>query len=123
MDTDPLFSEACQLSRKGLHTEALILLKQIVASREDSRYLIAYGVCLQKLKHWKQSVAPLERGISLKPLYGEGDARLYLAEAYLMSGNKSKGLQQLKVVANMAPEYPSYEHVPDRAKELLTKHG
>lgn len=122
MDSENLYQQACAYEEKNDFTSALSIYKQIILSSEDPRYFIAYGVCLQKLGHWKQSVPPLEKGIALKPDYCEGDARLCLAESYLKIGKTKQAIAQWKYVAKMEPTYPSYEVVPNEAKKMLAKY-
>ena len=98
MDAESIYNQACELTSKADNANALLLYKQLVEAKEDARFFIAYGVCLQKLGHWKQSILPLEKGIDLKPHYCEGDARLVLAESYLNAGYKSKAIAQWKLV-------------------------
>jgi tetratricopeptide (TPR) repeat protein len=119
MNQEALYKNAIELERKGEYSSALVVYKELTSLNSDARYLIAYGVCLQKLQHWKQSIPILEKGISLKPSYGEGDARLFLAEAYLNAGFKHKAIEQWKIVSKMQPAYPSYEYIQNKAIEML----
>lgn len=121
MNQESLYKNAIELERKGEYSSALAVYKEL-ASLNNARYLIGYGVCLQKLQHWKQSIPILEKGISLKPSYGEGDARLFLAEAYLNADFKHKAIEQWEIVSKMQPTYPSYEHVQNKAIQMLNSH-
>ncbi len=123
MDTETLYQQAIELEGKGSHPEALTIYPELIKAKEDARFFIAYGICLQKLGHLEQSINELEKGISLKPHYCEGDARLFLAESYLKANKKKKAIEQWKIVEKMEPEYPSYEHVPNEAKKMLEKHA
>ena len=122
MESEKLYKDALSLEQEGQFKEALTVYKKLVKIKTDSRYLIAYGICLQKLGYWKQSIPMLEKGISLKPHYCEGDARLFLATSYIESGKKSKAIQQWRLDSKMKPEYPSYEHVPKEAQKMLKKY-
>ena len=123
MDAEALYKEARVLEQQGKHSKALIIYSKLTKAFTDPRFFIAYGVCLQKLGHWEQSVRQLEKGISLKPHYCEGDARLFLAESYLKIGKMQKAIEQWRIVERMEPEYPSYEHVPNEAKQMLAKYS
>ena len=122
MSIEQLFQQALKKEQSGNLSEAVILYKQL-ATKKDPRYLIAFGICLKKLKYWKESIKYLKKGIDLKPKYGEGDARLFLAEAYIGSGNKKKAIEQWKIALKLEPQYPSYEHVQNEAKKNLAKHA
>tara|TARA_B100000745_G_scaffold296180_1_gene241211 strand:+ start:1086 stop:1475 length:390 start_codon:yes stop_codon:yes gene_type:complete len=113
------FLKANNLENDGYYSEAIKVYSELVKYSNDPRHWIAYGGCLQKLKHWKQSVIALEKGIALKPHYCEGDARLLLADSYMMVGDKNKAIAQWKICSEMEPEYPSYEQVMEIAKKNL----
>jgi tetratricopeptide (TPR) repeat protein len=123
MDSEKLYWKAEELCSKGKHSSAVSIYKEITKHSDDPRYFIAFGVCLKNLGHWKQSIAQLEKGISLKPHYCEGDARLFLADAYLKAGKKSHAIAQWRHVSKMEPEYPSYESVQNEAKKMLEQHA
>lgn len=96
MDKETLYKQAIALEQKGKHSEALPIYSKLIVSSGDPRYFISYGVCLQKLGHWEQSLKPLLKGVSLKPHYCEGDARLFLAETFIKLGKKGKAVEQWK---------------------------
>lgn len=123
MDAEATYVEATELEAAGKHVQAVALYRRLVAQSEDPRFCIAFGVCLQHLGHWQESVRQLQRGIALKPRYGEGDARLFLAESLLKAGRKKAAIEQWKLVAAREPEYPSYEALPDEARRRLAEHG
>ena len=123
MDIETLHREASALEEAGEFAKAVRLYKQLVASSKDPRHFVGYGVCLQRLGYWKESVAQLERGIELKPHYGEPDARLFLAESYLRAKQKAKAIQQWRIVEGMPPEYPSYETTAIEARAKLERHA
>ncbi|WP_445357107.1 hypothetical protein ACJJIC_12835 [Microbulbifer sp. ANSA002] len=122
MDRDKSYRRACELQTSGKLSQALQLYAQLTASSNDPRYYIAYGMCLQELNHWKQSIAVLKRAIDLKPHYCLPNAQLSLAIAYLKVNQKKEAIKLLSLCASRAPEYPSYESVPNKAKELLKNH-
>lgn len=123
MSTEHIHARAQEFQEQGRHTDAAVLYKQLVEQAHDPRFFIAYGVCLQNLGHWQESAKQLRRGIELKPHYGEGDARLLLAESLHRSGRLREAIGQWRLVAAMAPEYPSYEAVPDEARRKLGEHA
>ena len=123
MNSEDLYQKALELESNGEDKLALSTYKEITKNSDDPRHFIAFGVCLQKLGHWKQSITTLEKGILLKPHYCEGDARLFLAKAYLHSGKKSLAIKQWEHVAKMQPEYPSYESVQNEANKMLAQHA
>ena len=123
MSAEDMYKQALALEEDGDPSGAVSIYNKLIKLKEDPRFHIAFGACLQKLKHWEQSIAHLEKGIALKPDYCEGDARLLLAESYLNAGRKKNAIEQWKIVAEIEPEYPSYEEVPNEAKRLLAKHA
>ena len=123
MSNEQEFQKARALEDRQDFPGALSVYKKLVQGSGDPRHFIAYGVCLQRLSHWKQSIGPLQQGIALKPHYCEGDARLFLATAYFESGQKKKAIDQWRLVSQMEPEYPSYDAVPDEAKRMLAKYA
>lgn len=123
MSAESMYKRAQELQAAGKHGEAATVYKELVKQSEDPRYYFAYGVCLQHLSHWQESEKNLQHGIDLKPHYCEGDARLFLAESFLQTGQKKKALEQWKLVAATEPEYPSYEAVPNEAKKKLADHN
>ncbi len=123
MDDESLYRQAVTFAEAGEFNKAAPLYKRLVAKSTDPRYFVGYGVCLQRLGHWEESVAQLEHGVELKPHYCEPDARLFLAESYLRSKQKSKAIQQWRIVASMSPEYPSYEATAYEARAQLEAHA
>lgn len=122
MDHDAIYRDARALEDQGKHSDALVHYKALTADSSDPRYHIAYGVCLQRLGLWGESIGPLTRGVELKPYYCLGDARLFLAESLLRCGRKKDAVVQWRIVAAMEPEYPSYQEVPNEAKRMLELH-
>jgi len=97
IEIESLYKQALELEGKGEHPEALTIYSELIKTKDDPRFFIAYGICLQKLGHLEQSINQLEKGISLKPHYCEGDARLFLAESYLKANKKKAPRQNLWV--------------------------
>lgn len=123
MNPEDLYRQAQALQSSGEHGKAAKVYKQLVAATSDARFHIAYGACLQQLRHWQESILQFQRGIDLRPAYAEGDARLMLAASFLEAGQRLKAIEQWRIVASMPPAYPSYESVPDAAKALLARHA
>ena len=123
VDHETLYQDALALEAAGEFRQAARLYQQLVTRSGDPRHFVAYGVCLQRLGYWEQSVQRLERGIELKPQYCEPDARLFLAEAYLRTNQKAKAVLQWQIVEGISPEYPSYEAPSKRAKAMLEAHA
>jgi tetratricopeptide (TPR) repeat protein len=122
MNAEALYKEANELDNAGHHSQAAKIYEQLVELFVDARFHIAYGYCLQQTNHWKESTWQFQKGISLKPHYCEGDARLMLANSYMKLRRQKNAVEQWKIVAAMNPEYPSYEAVPNEAKEFLKKY-
>lgn len=87
----------------------------------EPRYWIALGVCLSKLHHWSEAVKALQRGVDLKPHYAEADARLWLGEALLASGDRNRAREQFEHVAGMQPSYPSHDRPMRAARKRLAE--
>lgn len=122
ISADSEFSAGISFWEKGDVANAMRHFKAASAiDSEDSRYWVWYGVCLMKLHHWGEAVRVLERGVDLKPAYGEADARLMLAQALENHGDKNGAVAQLRIVVAMEPMYPSYDAPIDEAKTLLEK--
>jgi len=63
----------------------------------------------------------IEKGLKLKPHYGEGDARLFLAESYIKTNKLNKAINQWQIITTLDSTYPSYEDVRNQAEEMLQK--
>ena len=122
-DPESLFCEANELASAGEHNEAVAAFKRLVTSEIDARFHIAYARSLQALGQWEESITQFRAGLDLKPHYCEGDARLMLAESLIKIGKKRRAIDEWRIVAAMAPEYPSYEVVQNEAKANLAKHA
>jgi tetratricopeptide (TPR) repeat protein len=124
LDAALLYKKAQELTESGKTGAAVKAYGALCAKfPTDPRFFIAFGLLLQSLQHWEQSIEKFQRGLALRPAYCEGDARLMLAESYVKSGQKQKALEQWRIVAAMPPEYPSYDAVPDEAKRRLKEHA
>ena len=116
------FVDASVLQDSNDLTGALRLFRRAVElDGADPRYWVALGVCLSKLRHWSESAKALQRGVNLKPHYAEADARLFLAEALLASGDRKRAREQLEHIIGMRPSYPSYDRVIDEARRKLAE--
>jgi Flp pilus assembly protein TadD len=101
-------------------TAALRLFRRAVElDGADPKYWIALGVCLSKLRHWSEAAKALQRGVGLKPHYAEADARLFLAEALLSSGDRKRAREQFQHIVGMERSYPSYDRPMDEARRRL----
>ena len=90
---------------------------------KDSRPKIALGRLLTNMGRLKEGIIELQKGIELKPHYGEADTRLFLAEAFEKAKNLSKAKEQLEIVARMKPSYPSYDKPMREAQKKLQEHA
>ncbi|QEI06832.1 hypothetical protein FXN63_14050 [Pigmentiphaga aceris] len=117
------FQAALRLDSAGDHAEAARCYALLVEDCEDARVFMAYGYCLQALSRWKASIPQFQRAIALKPAYCEGDTRLALATSLMNAGSKAKAIEQWRLAAAMAPEYPSYGAVQEAANAALAKHA
>jgi tetratricopeptide (TPR) repeat protein len=124
VDAAILFNKARELADFGQTEAATKAYHELCVSFPgNSRFFIGFGLLLQSLGHWEQSIEKFSRGLELRPHYCEGDTRLMLAESYLKSGQKTMALEQWRIVAAMSPQYPSYDAVPNEAKRRLEEHA
>jgi tetratricopeptide (TPR) repeat protein len=121
---DEAIADAIRLESAGDTPSALISYRRAAElDGANPRHWISLGACLSKLKHWPDAVAALEKGVALKPYYAEADARFFLAEALAASGEIERAREQFRIIASMAPAYPSYELPIIEAKSRLAKLG
>lgn len=113
------FADASALQDKDLPGALTLFRRAVELDSAEPRYWIALGVCLSRLRHWSEAAKALQRGVDLKPHYGEADARLMLAEALLASGNRKRARQQFQHIIEMKPSYPSYDRPIDEARRKL----
>jgi tetratricopeptide (TPR) repeat protein len=123
MDAEDLYKKCLSLEAAGEHEKAATFYRKLVRGSEDPRFHIAFGVCLQHLGRWRESLDHFRRGITLKPHYCEGDARLMLATSFLKVGLKNRAIEQWKIVVSMESEYPSYDAVQNEAKKMLAQYA
>lgn len=86
---------------------------------EDPRPVIALGRLLLEAGRFDEAVCELERGVKLKPHYCEADARLFLAEAYEVTGDLSNARTEWHRITQMEAFYPSYDEPMKEAKRKL----
>jgi tetratricopeptide (TPR) repeat protein len=119
-EAEVVFKQTLAVETSESPQTALALYKKALSlCPNDSRYWIAYGMCLGKFNHWTEAAKALKKGIALKPHYAEANARLFLAEALIKNGKTKDAIKELKFVANMKPCYPSYEIPMNQAKRIL----
>jgi tetratricopeptide (TPR) repeat protein len=123
-DASVLYNKARELAESGNTGAAVHAYDELCTQFPgDPRFFIAFGQLLQSLGHWEQSIEKFLKGLELRPHYCEGDARLMLADSYFKAGHKAKAVEQWRQVAQMPPEYPSYDAVPNEAKRRLREHA
>lgn len=93
--------------------------RAIQCDPKDSRPRVSLGSLLLSTGHQKQAIIELEKGIGLKPRYGEADARILLAEAFLKAGKLPSAREQWRIVAQMEPCYPSDDSPQREARKNL----
>ncbi len=89
---------------------------------DDSRPLISLGLLRTKQGRFEEAVELLEQGVALKPHYGFADAKLFLADALVGSGNIEGAKEQWREVLELEPMYPSYDEPMNEAREKLSKY-
>ncbi|MGL4325484.1 MAG: tetratricopeptide repeat protein [Beijerinckiaceae bacterium] len=109
------------LQESGKFSEAAPRLAALIAKASDARFHAAYGICLQQLGRWRESIVQFENALALKPAYCEADWRNMLAQSYLKAGQKGRAVAQWRIVAQMEPCYPSRDFPIDEAKRMLNK--
>jgi tetratricopeptide (TPR) repeat protein len=111
-----------KLMDDGKFSEAAPRFAALVTDATDARHLSAYGICLQKLGRWSQSIEQLQSALALRPAYCEADWRNMLAQSYLHDGQNDSAIKQWRIVASMEPTYPSHRVPIDHAKHMLLTH-
>lgn len=115
---------ASTLERLGENASAVKAYREAIrCDNNDSRPKIGLGRLLTFLGNYREAVAELQRGLTLKPHYGEADARLFLAEAFEKEREILKAIEQWKIVRDMEPMYPSYDHPQQEAERKLREHA
>lgn len=112
-----------KLQEGGNWSEAALRLAGLVAGSSDARFHAAFGICLQALGRWAESIDQFEAAIALKPAYCEADWRNMLAESYLKTGQTDRAIAQWRIVADMEPSYPGRDFPIDEAKRMLETHA
>ena len=108
------------LERLGDLPGALTARKQALKlDSADPRHWVSLGAILIELRHWREAVRALEKGVSLHPHYAEADARLFLADAYWGAGQRKKAEEQWRIVSKMEPGYPSGDKPMKEARAKL----
>jgi len=121
---EPFVLLAGALQKQDKLTEACDAEREAISRLPgDPRPLTGLGMFLLLLRQYNEAVAVLEDAVSLKPHYGEADARLALAEAYEGLGQLDKAITLWNEIATMKEQYPSYGHPIVEAKEKLAEHG
>jgi tetratricopeptide (TPR) repeat protein len=108
-----------QLMDDGNLSEAASRFAALIVGATDARFHAAYGICLQKLGRWTDSIPEFEAALALKPAYCEADWRNMLAQSYLQDGQKRPAINQWRIVAGMEPSYPSRDFPIEDAKRML----
>lgn len=105
------------------HSQALKSYRQAIqCCPNDPRPRIALGRLLAQEGQLKEAIAELQKGIELKPHYGEADARLFLAEAYVKVGDIPKAREQWEMVSVATPSYPSNHEPMQEALQKLKEY-
>jgi len=104
--------EACAVERRAI---------ELLPS--DPRPLIALGWNLRLLGKFAEALPLIEKGLELKPHYGEADARFMLAEVYEHLGQIDKAATLWRQITGMDSMYPSYDRPMEEAKKKLAEHG
>lgn len=120
-DPESEYREILELMEDCKFSEAAPRLAALVKVSPDARFHAAYGICLQKLERWSDSVQQFEAALALKPAYCEADWRNMLAESWLQDGQKVRAIEQWRIVADMEPSYPNRDFPIDEAKRMLER--
>lgn len=88
---------------------------------EDPRPQVSLGRLLLNAGRFREAVRELERGVKIKHQYGEADSRLFLAEAYEATGERSKAREEWTRIAKMEGFYPSYDEPMKEARCKLAE--
>jgi tetratricopeptide (TPR) repeat protein len=104
--------ESCEVERRAI---------ELLPS--DPRPLVGLGWTLRVLGKYKEAVPFFEKGLELKPHYGEADARFMLAEVYEQLGQINDAATLWRQIIGMDSMYPSYDQPMEEAKKKLAEHG
>lgn len=89
----------------------------------DPRPMIFLAKYLHDLHKDAEALPWIERGLALKPHYGEPAARLWLAEIHEALGQIDKAVEQWRHVTEMRVEYPDYRTPGTEAKRKLAEYA
>jgi tetratricopeptide (TPR) repeat protein len=79
--------------QQQLETARTLLMNALRANPRMAQAQFAMGLLMQQQKQWKESMAPLEKAIQLKPDYAMAHYRLALA--YNHNGDKQQAQQEI----------------------------
>lgn len=89
----------------------------------DPRPMIFMARYLHDLHKDTEALPWIEKGLALKPHYGEPATRLLLAEIYESLGRVDDAVRQWMHVKEMPSEYPDYRHPGAAAKRKLAEYA
>lgn len=89
----------------------------------DPRPMIFLARYLHELHRDAEALPWIEKGVALKPHYGEPAARLWLAQIYESLGRIDDAMAQWEHVKQMPSEYPDYRTPGAEAKRKLAEHS
>jgi Flp pilus assembly protein TadD len=118
-DREAQYLQILQLMDDGNLSEAASRFGALIVGATDARFHAAYGICLQKLGRWTESIRQFEAALALKPAYCEADWRNMLAQSHLQDGQTHLAINQWRIVAGMEPSYPSHDFPIEDAKRML----
>jgi tetratricopeptide (TPR) repeat protein len=122
-DQEAEYRQILTLMEEGKFSAAAPRLAVLIAGANDARYYSTYGICLQKLGRWSESIPHFKKALDLKPAYCEADWRNMLAQSYIHDGQMLRAIEQWRIVAAMEPTYPSRDAPIDEATRLLETHA
>ena len=121
---EPVHWLACVLRDQNKLEEAAVAdRKAILLLPSDPRPILTLGWILTSLEQYPEAAELLEKGLELKPHYGEADSRLVLAEVYDHLGQVDKAVALWRQIIGMDSMYPSYGQPMEEAKKKLAEHG
>ena len=105
-------AEACEASARAIERLP-----------SNPRPMIFRAKYLHDLHNDAEALLWIEKGVALKPHYGEPAARLLLAEIYESLGRVDDAVRQWMHVKEMPSEYPDYRHPGAAAKRKLAEYA
>lgn len=115
-DREAKYKQASKLMELGAFSESASQFYTLIADASDARFQSAYGIFLQKLGRWTESIQQFEAALALKHAYCEADWRNMLALSYLLYGQEGRAIAQWRIVVDMEPSYPSRDVPIDESK-------